>query len=231
MKFLLPVGAIAAALAAYWFLALAPKRDEIAKLDGQVSQTQSAVQTAQSTANNYEATRKAYRQNYATVVRLGKAVPANDDVRSLMVQLDSSAKRSHIDFSNIALTDVGSSPGANAAQASTFVTQPFTFSFKGSFFRLSDYFANLDRFVQVKGDDIDVTGRLLRIESFVLTPQTGSTLQAQIGATSYSLPETQDLTGGATAQAPAGATASTPGTTPASSSTPPTTTATAGVTG
>jgi Tfp pilus assembly protein PilO len=234
VKVLLPVGVIAAALAAYWYLALAPKRDEVAKLDTQVVQAQTAVQTAQSTANNYESTRKAYRQNYATVVRLGKAVPADDDVRSLMVQLDSSAKRSHIDFSNIALTDVGSSQGASAdpAQASTFVTQPFTFAFKGSFFRLSDFFSHLDRFVQVDGDAIDVTGRLLRIESFTLTPQASSnTLQAQIGATSYSLPETQGLTGGATAQGPAGATATAPGTTPATGSTPPTTTATAGVTG
>ena len=38
------------------------------------------------------------RANYATVVRLGKAVPADDDVRSLIVQLDSAAERSNVDF-------------------------------------------------------------------------------------------------------------------------------------
>lgn len=231
---LIAVVAVVAAIGAYWMLVLSPQREEAVKLDGQITKQQSALATAEADVATYEAAQKNYRANYSMVARLGKAVPADDDVRSLMVQLDSSAKRSHIDFSNIALTDVGSSQGASAdpAQASTFVTQPFTFAFKGSFFRLSDFFSHLDRFVQVDGDAIDVTGRLLRIESFTLTPQAdGNTLQAQIGATSYSLPETQGLTGGATAQGPAGATATAPGTTPATGSTPPTTTATAGVTG
>jgi Tfp pilus assembly protein PilO len=235
-QILLAVGVTAAALAAYWYLALAPKRDEVAKLDSQVVAKQAAVQTAQATANNYETTRKAYRKNYATVVRLGKAVPADDDVRSLVVQLDESARRAKIDFANISLSEVstGADAAANPAATSTFVTQPFSFSFEGSFFRLSDFFNQLDRFVQVDGQAIDVSGRLLRIESFALSPQAGSnTLRAEIGATSYSLPSEQGLTAGASAQAPAAAAAGTtaPGTTPASGSTPPTTTATAGVTG
>jgi Tfp pilus assembly protein PilO len=235
-QILLAVGLMAAAVAAYWYLALAPKRDEVAKLDTEVATKQAAVQTAQATANNYESTRKAYRKNYATVVRLGKAVPADDDVRSLVVQLDESARRAKIDFANISLTDIGSSQGATAGQqaATTFVTQPFSFSFEGSFFRLSEFFNQLDRFVQVDGRSIGVTGRLLRIESFSLAPQSGSsTLTAQIGATSYSLPSEEGLTAGATAQGPAGAAPGTTaaGTTPASGSTPPTTTATAGVTG
>jgi hypothetical protein len=68
-QILLAVGVTAAALAAYWYLALAPRRQEVAKLDTEVATKQAAVQTAQATANNYETTRKAYRKNYATVVR------------------------------------------------------------------------------------------------------------------------------------------------------------------
>jgi hypothetical protein len=157
-------------------------------------------------------------------------VPADDDVRSLVVQLDSSAERAKIDFNNIALKDVSTGSGAaDPAASQTFVTQPFSFSFKGSFFRLSDFFSQLDRFVQVNGQNIDVTGRLLRVETFSLAPQgEGSdTLTAEIGATSYSLPDSEGLTAGATAQGPASASAATPAA-PAGN-TPPTTTATAGV--
>jgi Tfp pilus assembly protein PilO len=235
MQILLAVGLTAAAAAAYWYLALAPKRDEVAKLDTEIAQKQMAVQTAESTAANYESTRQAYSKNYATVVRLGKAVPADDDVRSLVVQLDASAERAKIDFSNISLTDVASSQGAAAdaaAASSTFVTQPFSFAFQGSFFRLSEFFHQLDRFVQVSGDNIGVTGRLLRIETFKLTPQgeTADSLKADVGATSYSLPQSEGLTAGATSQGPAGATA-TAGSSSAktASATTPTTTATAGV--
>ena len=47
------------------------------------------------------ARRTHYKANYATVVRLGKAVPTDDDTRSLVVQLDAAAKRSGVDFDTI----------------------------------------------------------------------------------------------------------------------------------
>jgi Tfp pilus assembly protein PilO len=234
-QMLLCVAVVAGAAAAYWYLALAPKRDEVAALDTKITTTQATVQQAEATANNYEAARKAYRQNYATVVRLGKAVPADDDVRSLMVQIDSSAKSSKIDFSTISLTGVGSTDDAAAKPTTSFVTVPFSFTFEGNFFRLSDFFSHLDSFVRVKGDDVDVTGRLLHIDTFALTPKAVGSRQltAQIGVTSYQLPESEGLTAGATAQGPAASgAASTPSAGGTSSgTTPPTTTATAGVTG
>jgi Tfp pilus assembly protein PilO len=229
-KILVCVAVVAGAAGAYWYLALAPKRDEVAALDTKIATTQATVQQAEATAANYEVARTAYRQNYTTVVRLGKAVPADDDVRSLMVQVDTSAKRSKIDFNKISLTNVGGDDGTGAAQTAV-QTVPFNFSFQGSFFRLSEFFSHLDSFVQVKGKDVEATGRLLHIDQFSLAPvKVGSRqLTAQIGATSYQLPDSEELTAGATAQGPA--TGTTP---PAGGSSPgtttPTTTAAAEVT-
>ena len=229
-KILLAVGLVAAATAGYWYVALAPKRDQIAQLDTKVASKQAEVQQTETTAQSYEATRAAYRRNYATVVRLGKAVPAADDVRSLVVQLDASAKRSKIDFSDITLNSVGSSASATASAdtTSSFVKLPFKFSFAGSFFRLSDFLSQLDHFVRVDGNNVDVTGRLLHIDSFSLSPQgdDASQLTAEIGATSYELPRSDDAAAGATAQGPAATPTPAGGTTTSS-----TTTATAGVTG
>src|SRR4051812_18963878 len=175
-------------------------RAEVDAIDTKFAPTQAKVQQAEPTAANYEASRVAYRQNYATVVQLGKAMPADDDVRSLVVQIDTSAKRSKIDFNKISLTNVGGDDGTGAAKTS-FATVPFSFSFEGSFFRLSDFFSHLDSFVQLKGKDVQVKGRLLHIDQFSLTPvQAGSDkLTAQIGATSYQLPASEELTAGATA--------------------------------
>jgi hypothetical protein len=55
---------------------------------------------------------------------------------------------------------------------------------------------------------MDVTGRLLRIESVTLKPdQTGfPRIRAEIGASSYLVPSSEGLTAGATATGPAGAT-------------------------
>jgi hypothetical protein len=176
------------------------------------------------------------------VVRLGKAVPPDDDVRSLMVQLDSAASRSGVDFGRIAIGEGGSGPsvesapvagatapppGAVSVGSAGFTAMPFSFAFTGDFDGLSTFFSKLERFVSVSNDRIDVTGRLLRLESLVLKPdaEDGSQIVAEIGASSYLLPSGQGVTAGGTAAAPATETAS-PTPTPGSGTTPSTTTAT-----
>ena len=105
---------------------------------------------------------------------------------------------------------------------------PFTFTFSGSYFRLSDFFNRLEDFVSVQNDKIDVTGRLLLLGSIAVTPDTGQTttgkLQAQIGAAAYLLPKTEPVPGTTAPSTGGGATGTTP---PASGGgTTPTTTAT-----
>ena len=189
------------------------------------------------------------------IARLGKAVPADDDVRSLMVQINAAADHSKVDFRTINIGGGGSAPAADAgagaakgAAASTpppgattvgtagFSTMPFAFNFKGSYFELGKFFNRLDKFVAVRNGRLDVTGRLLLLNSITLTPDTAKgfpTLTAEVSANSYLLPPTEGLTGGATATGPAGA-AGQPAA-PAASATPapsnPATTTTATITG
>ena len=93
---------------------------------------------------------------------------------------------------------------------------------------MSQFFSRLERFVTVRNERINVTGRLLRVESITLKPDTLGfpRLRAEIGASSYLVPAAEGVTDGATAAGPKGATpASTPA--PAGGAKPPTTTATA----
>ncbi len=96
-----------AALAAYWFLLLAPKRDEAAAVQGQLTQQQQRLQTAQSDLSASQAARASYAANYTAVAQLGKAVPADDDVPSLVYQLDSTAGSSSVNFQSIKLDSSG----------------------------------------------------------------------------------------------------------------------------
>jgi hypothetical protein len=240
-KLIIAIAAPVALLAAFWFLVLAPKRQEATKLDASIAAKQSELTTAQSTLAGYRKAKDAYAGNYATVVRLGKAVPQDDDTRSLLVQLDSAAHRSGIDFRTMA---VGGSTGAAptaaapvAGQASPppgtlvgtagFNVMPLTFSFRGNFFNMSQFFSRLEKFVKVSNQQIDVTGRLLRVESIALKPDTLGfpSLRADITASAYLIPADQGLTAGATAAGPATTPASTT-TKPGGTTTPPTTTAT-----
>jgi Tfp pilus assembly protein PilO len=245
-KILLAVVAVAGSVCAFYFLALAPKRDEIARLDGEIATEQATLEQARQTLGTYEAAKASYKSNYAKLARLGKAVPADDDVRSLLVQLESAADRSGVEFQNIELgtslagasapaaTDAAAGGGTLAAApgtvpfaGGTMSAMPFSFKFDGQFFDLSTFFARLERFVTVSNDRIDVTGRLLRLESVKLEPaQRGYPhMQAQIGAATYIVPPTTGVPGAATpdAQQASGTTPATPD----DGSTPSTTTATA----
>jgi hypothetical protein len=85
---------------------------------------------------------------------------------------------------------------------------PFSFVFEGSFFKLSGFLRKLDRFVVERGNALSVTGRLLTIDGLNLSPgeEGFPAIKATIAARAYLVPGDQDLSGGATPQAPAATT-------------------------
>jgi Tfp pilus assembly protein PilO len=242
-KILLAVVAAAATVCAFYFLALAPKRDQVAKLDADIAAKTTQLEAARQTLAAYESARGSYERNYSTLARLGKAVPVDDDVRSLLVQLESTADRTGVDFQQIEVgsaagsgtstTEAGSTgelapaPGTVPVAGGALSAMPFTFTFNGEFLDLSTFLARLERFVTVSNDRIDVTGRLLRLENIQLQPAASGfpRMQAQIGAATYVVPPVEAVTAAGGTTATPATTAATPA--PAGGGTPPTTTATA----
>jgi Tfp pilus assembly protein PilO len=245
-KILLSVVALGAAIAAFYFLILAPKREEVAKLDTEIAAQKAEVEQARLTLAGYEEAKKTYKKNYATLARLGKAVPSDDDVTSMMVQLEATADRSGVNFDKIELNSgVGGGSTATAADAEPAAGQlasapgtvpvaggvlsamPFNFSFTGSYFDLSAFFARLEHFVDSKNKQLDSTGRLLRLETITIAPSAAGfpDMQAQITAASYIVPPVQGVNGSA-----APSTAQNVGTTPGTSQSTTTASATTGAT-
>jgi hypothetical protein len=103
------VVAAVAALAAFWLLALSPKRKEAGRLGSDLAAAQARVGQADQSIAAARAAKATYRLDYATVARLGKAVPTDDDVPSLVYQLDSAAKRTGVDFRAVKLSSGGAS--------------------------------------------------------------------------------------------------------------------------
>lgn len=231
-------------IAAYWFLLLAPKREEVVALEQQVATKQQEVSAAEASLVTYRQARDNYKSNYARVTSLGKAVPADDDVRSLVVQLDAAAKTTKVNFRSItvaggggpstapatgAAPTVAPPPGAVTSGSAGFATMPFTLTFSGSYARLSDLFTELERFVAVRDEGIEVTGRLMRVDSITLTPKAGDlpgNLQANVTASTFLVPSVQGVAGAATP--PASAAGTVPASTPGGSTVPTTTAAVTG---
>ena len=116
------VVAMLGVLGAFWFLAISPKRKEASDVAAEVAAAQTRFDAAQASAASADAARKQYSTDYATVARLGKAVPVDDDMPSLVYQLSHTAKVNHVDFRSIKLTSTGGGTaaptGAAAAVAS-----------------------------------------------------------------------------------------------------------------
>lgn len=221
------------AVGGYWKLLLAPKRQQASALTSKIAVAQASLAQDQATLAHYQQAKSAYKANYATVVGLGKAVPADDDTRSLVVQLDTTAKRSGVQFDNIDVNAGAAASPTTASSSAAKVTPgavsvgsysvlPFNFSFNGQFDGLSSFFSRLERLVTLQGKRIEVNGRLLRVESVSLQPaDTGwPGIQAQVGAATYIMPTPDAAPGTGTASTTTTASASS---TPSAST--PTTTA------
>ena len=233
-KILIPVIAAVVAGAGFFMVVLKPKRQEASDLKTKIAAQQTELASARALLATNQKARETYRQAYSTVVRLGKAVPADDDIRSLVVQLDAAAKATHVDFQSINVAGGGGASSAEAEGASQlppgatvgpagFPVRPFTSAFNGSFFNLGDFFDRLEGFVKARNQSLSVTGRLLTLDSLQLEPDASGfpRIKATVGATTYLVSPLEGATGGATATGPAGAGEATPGAaTPATPSAP-----------
>ena len=261
------------ALGGFWMLALKPKRKEASDLGQKLEQAHQRVDTAHAEVTAGEAARTLYARNYSTVARLGKAVPVDDDVPSLVYQLDSTAKETGVDFRTVKLSSGsgaaavpptsaaqgaaatqdnaqnkaasqdgkdagvnaaasnGSQPpaaGAPAAGAAADPTQsataalppgatvgdaglstmPFSFTFDGSFFKLSHFLTKLERYISARRRSVDVRGRLLLVNGISLTAAAKGfpAMTASIAAQAYLLPVDQGLFDGASPTGPSAVT-------------------------
>ena len=176
-RILIAVVVCGGAVYGYWKVDVAPKRAEAAKLETEVATQEAQLAQTQALIQTYEGARAAYKDNYAKVVRLGKAIPSDDDTKSLVVQLDAAARRSNVDFDTLNVNGGGTPAGDGAAQlapgainAGAFSAMPFALSFSGDFATLGNFLARLERFVSLKGDEIAVSGRLMRVEKHPAPP-------------------------------------------------------------
>jgi Tfp pilus assembly protein PilO len=209
---------------AFWLLLLQPKREKSSELSKQEASIQSEVVAQQATVSAGEAAKAQFPDVYRQLVVLGKAVPAEADTSSLLVQLDGLSAGVHTSFRSIssgggeeagavgaetaepsALAPLGAVPGPSGLLA-----MPYSLEFEGGFFDLTRFLRKLDALVVTDGNEVSANGRLVMVDGFNLTPlstneesTTGGTLSASLQVNTYVTPPGQGVTAGATATGPA----------------------------
>jgi type II secretion system (T2SS) protein M len=246
-RMIIVVVLVVAALGAFWFVGLSPKRKEAADLQSKINVAQEQLTAAEQKASQARQAKARYTADYAEVATLGKAVPKSDALPSLLYQLQSAAQGARINFNSLKVSSNGAAatpvpaaataavanasggsgtstpagsttssskssgsgsstatpppttpapatqaassalpPGATIGSAG-FPTMPFSFVFNGTFFDMEQFLHDVQRFVTVNGQRIDVSGRLLSVDGFGLSAGPGGfpNVKATISATAY----------------------------------------------
>jgi Tfp pilus assembly protein PilO len=222
---------VAAVATAFWIVALSPKRDEAAKLEGKIETLKGSLAQHQAEAATALEARRVFPQEYQRLVVLGKAVPGDDDTASLLVQVNRLADRDHVRFQNLELTPGNGSEGETASVAAPAGTEPispteasaallplgatigpaglgvmpYTLKFEGTFFQIADFIKGLDALVKTHNEDVAVDGRLITVDGFSLQPSQDAgfpVLEATFAVTTFLTPPSQGLTAGASPTGP-----------------------------
>jgi hypothetical protein len=206
-----------------WLLVIQPKRDQASQLGAQVTAQQSQLSAALAQVAAGETAKRAYAGYYTSLARLGEAVPADDNVPSLIYQLQNAAASTKVNFQNFVLVPGGSSaaPAAGSTSATQVSTatlppgatvgaaglpiEPFTLTFTGNFFHLATFLGRVQRFVTATDRQISVRGRLLTLNGINIGPAPAGfpQISVTINATSYLAPVAQGVLAGGTPSGPA----------------------------
>ena len=200
----------AAVFALYWLVLLNPALDRREGLQKPLQSAQIERDQTVALADEMEAAKDNYKQSYAELVKLSKAIPQSVAVSDLMRELNTAARGMDIEFSNITMATAAPTEStmenAAASVGAIGLDQiPVELTFDGRFFALADLFHSIQQFVQVAEDRLEVHGRLIRIEKFSFDSASFPNLTAQISATIYAAPAGEGPTGGATPVGPPGA--------------------------
>jgi len=234
---LIAVGVAVAVLAiAFWMLLLSPKRDEAKQLGAQVGQLKSSLAQHEAEIEAAEEARESFPVDYQRLVVLGKAVPGDDDVATLLVQLNRIAENAGGSFRDISLSSGGGGESSSATPPAGaggepapptevaasllplgasvgpagLAVMPYEVTFHGNFFQIADFIKGLDELVETGGEKVTVDGRLVTIDSFELEAEQQKGfphLQASFSLTTYLTPPSQGETAGASPAGPAEASA------------------------
>ena len=104
-------------LAAFWFLLLSPKRDEVASAGQKLTKQSERRDQAQAQLNAAQGAKTDFAADYGEIVRLGKAIPTSVDMPSLLVQLDRAADGTDLRFTKIVTGERTASAAAAPAPA------------------------------------------------------------------------------------------------------------------
>jgi hypothetical protein len=136
-----------------WFLLISPQRSRASSIDNEIADVQAQIVQARLAA---EQAQNAQPVRTADLFRLTKAMPSDNDIAGVLLELSKTAGETGIVFEQIV-------PGPTVA-AGTFRAQPIELVFTGNFYSLTDFLYRLRNLVSVQRGRLLANGRLFSVD-------------------------------------------------------------------
>ena len=160
-----------------YFLLIKPKQDAAGSLAGEIATLETQVEVARAAQLQPPADESTIQ--VAKVFQVTKAMPDEDDMPGIILELNSVASASGIEFLSIA-------PQAAAVQAS-YTALAINLSFEGNYYDLTDFLFRLRNLVSVRDGELEADGRLYALETLSMTegPDGFPEIAASLTITAY----------------------------------------------
>jgi type IV pilus assembly protein PilO len=200
------VAAVVVIVAWYLFF-LNPVESRLNTANAQIASAQTSLSEKSAQVAQLQALEQTAPQAKVDLIELGKMLPSQGDVPSLIIELTQTAELSGLQFGGIT--------PALPQKGTPFGIQSINLTLTGSFFNLEDFLYRLEQYVQFNNGNIVATGRLLEPVSIQLsgsgsgsgsststTSSIGNSLTISLTLNAYlwpaaALPATSAMTGGA----------------------------------
>ena len=168
-------------LVAWWFLIIGPRKDETAQKEKDYEVAKQSYDQNRGRVQRIDEERSAARQATADLLKLSKLIPADSQVPSMIIELQSTANDAGIKFLKIV-------PNTAVAGTEGGTVVPFELNFQGKYYDVNDFLYRVENFARMEGNDISVGGRLISIVSLELSePNMGEfpDVLVKLGANAY----------------------------------------------
>ncbi|MGH3022590.1 MAG: type 4a pilus biogenesis protein PilO [Gaiellaceae bacterium] len=142
----------------YFFL-VKPKQDEAGRLDEEIAKLETMYDVALAAQRQPQVEETTIR--VADLFRVTKAMPDEEDMAGIILELNSVAVASGVDF--VSITPSG------ATVRSTYSAIPINLTFEGNYYDLTDFLFRLRNLVSVRDGELEAEGRLFTLDSLNLT--------------------------------------------------------------
>jgi Tfp pilus assembly protein PilO len=165
------------AVVGYFFL-VKPKQEEAGRTSDEIAELATQIAVAQAAAQA-PASGRDEKIRVADVFRVTKAMPDEDDMPGILLELDGVASAAGVRFISI-------SPQAPVVQ-STYTALPVNLSFEGNYYDLTDFLFRLRNLVSVRDGKLEADGRLYTLDTLSMQegPNGFPDIAASLTVTAY----------------------------------------------